>query len=81
MPDDVRQCLLENPEQRRTELLFQRGLSTKIVPHIAPNPRAVLKIIRLPLQRGYQAEMIKHARPQLGRDAADGLDSGVNVRR
>ena len=43
--------------------------------------RAILEFVGLPLQSCSQPKVIENARTQLGRDAADHLDRGVNVGR
>ena len=78
MADDIREGLLKNAKEGGAEILFE-GPVAQCGVHIAADAGFVLKLIGLPFQCGSQAQVVEHAWPQLGRDATDGLNCGIDV--
>ena len=80
MANDIGQGLLKNPKQHRGEVLVRERFANPRV-NVAPDARAVLEFIGLPLDGGAQAKVIQHPRPKLAGNTADRLNRRIDMSR
>lgn len=80
MANDVGKRFLKNAEEGCVQIGTQ-GLVPEMYAHLTFDAGPGLKFICLPFKCSRQAQMVEHARAQLGRDPTDHLDRGIDVGR
>jgi hypothetical protein len=79
MADNVGERFLEDSKEGGAQLGVQERL-VHVGMNLALYPGPVLEFVRLPFQGGAKAEVVEHAGPQFGGDAAHRLDGRIDVR-
>src|SRR5258706_396998 len=77
MASDVGECLLKYPKEGDAGVLVEVQLLAVSV-ELNLQARTLTKLLKLPFQRGHQAEIIQQRGPELGSDTPDGLNGLIN---
>ena len=74
MLDDVRQRLLHEPVQRRLDLGREATVALKVGDELDRHAGLLREVVRQPLERGDEAEVVERRRAELDRETADVLE-------